>query len=172
MEYVVVVNESGEAVGTISRDEAHRTGVLHAIAVTYVENDRRDVLVQIRAKDRMHDHSSAGHMEPGESFERTAERELEQELGISGVTLRKIGRGRSEEGSREDDKFVVHLFDIFVCEGEPTNLQKSEVSDTYWASPRTILDDMATGRRGVRYAGGFLASLPIYLEWRYGTGSE
>lgn len=165
MEHVVVVTEDDDEIGTMPREEAHRNGTPHRIAVTYVENSEGKILVQIRARGGAHDHSSAGHVEPGESYLDAATRELEQELGIAHVELRKIGHGISRE--RPDDGSVkTHLFDVFVCLGELGELQASEVSGTYWADPQELMRDMSANESSTRYAGGFRASLLIYLEWR------
>ena len=161
----MVVTEDDEEIGTMPREEAHRNGSAHRIAVTYVENSEGQILVQIRARGGAHDHSSAGHVEPGESYLDTAVRELAQELGISDVELRKIGHGISRERS-SDGSIKTHVFDVFVCTGEPGELQASEVSGTYWADAQELMRDMSDSKSNARYAGGFRASLPIYLGWR------
>jgi isopentenyldiphosphate isomerase len=63
MDRVIVVNDEDEEVGTMLRSEAHKTGTPHRIVVTYVENNRDQVIVQVR-KDGSLDHSSAGHVDP------------------------------------------------------------------------------------------------------------
>ena len=162
----MVVTEDDEEIGTMPRAEAHLSGCPHRIAVTYVENSERQILVQIRTGGGAHDHSSAGHVEPGESYLDTARRELAQEVGISDVELRKIGHGISRERSN-DGLIKTHVFDVFVCTGEPGALQASEVSGTYWADPQELMRDMSADKNDTRYAAGFRVSLPIYLEWRY-----
>ena len=162
---VVVVNESDEMIGTIPLSEAHRTGVPHRIAVTYVEDGKGQFLVQIRMSGAL-DHSSAGHVDPGESYEEAACRELAEELGITGVTMRRIGHGVSRNEASHDGGIRTHVFDIFVCKAEPGRLQQDEVKGVYWADPEEVFTDMRTHRSGTRYTGGFIASLPIYAQWR------
>jgi len=169
MEYVIVVNDLDEEIGVMPRTNAHRDGTPHRIAVTYVENDRGEILVQVRARGGAHDHSSAGHVEPGDSYIDTAKRELAEELGITDVELTRIGHGISREPS--DDAFKTHVFDVFVCTAAPGELQASEVTRVYWADPNKLMLDMSSRESSIEYAGGFRASLPIYVAWRGNHGA-
>lgn len=171
MEYVVVVNEHDEEIGVMPRADAHRDGTPHRIAVTYVQNGHGEILVQVRARGGSHDHSSAGHVEPGDSYVGTATRELAEELGITNIELERIGQGISREQS-DDGAVKTHVFDVFVCTAEPGQLQASEVTRVYWADPNRLLIDMSSRDSVIEYAGGFRASLPIYLQWRSGHGSS
>jgi isopentenyldiphosphate isomerase len=166
MEYVVVVNEQDGEIGVMPREDAHRDGTPHGIAVTYVENVHGQMLVQVRARGGAHDHSSAGHVQPGDSYIDTAKRELAEELGITDVELERIGHGIARNERSEDGTLKTHVFDVFVCTAEPGELQAGEVTRVYWADSRTLLLDMSNGESNVEYASGFRASLPIYLDWR------
>ncbi len=161
-EEVVVVNENDEIIGTMPKDEAHKNGVPHRIAVTYVENTSGQILVQIRMSGSL-DHSSAGHVEVGESYEDAARRELEEELGIKDVDLAYIGKGSSDENYGHDGGHRVHFFHVFRCKAEPGQIQQDEVSGIYWADPEEVLKEMQIEPREKVFAGGFLVSLPIYL---------
>lgn len=161
-EEVVVVNEKDEIIGTMPKDEAHRNGTPHRIAVTYVENNLGQILVQIRMSGSL-DHSSSGHVEVGESYEEAARRELEEELEIRDVKLTSIGKGLMDEKFGHDGSHRVHIFQAFKCLAEPGKLQEDEVKGVYWADPKEILEKMQNGSSDVKFAGGFLISLPIYL---------
>src|SRR6185312_5213221 len=127
MNEVVVVNDNDEVIGTMSRSEAHANGRPHRIAIVYVENDRGEFLVQVRVGGTL-DHSVGGHVDPGESYEATAIRELEEELGIKNQKLVLVGKGRSEEFGRKDRnddgklEHRVHVFEIFRCKADPKEL--------------------------------------------------
>ncbi len=165
MNEVIVVNEEDEIVGTMPKDEAHKNGTLHRIAVIFVENSKGDILIQHRADGHL-DHSSAGHLDVGESYEDGAYRELAEELGIKGVKLKYIGHGMTKNEIYQGGRKSSHLFDIFSCVAEPQELQVDEVSSVYWANPQDVLLDMQDERNKHKYCGGFIASLPIYLESR------
>ena|SRR3989344_799012 len=140
MNEVVVVNEKDEVIGTMPKEEAHKDGTLHRIAVTYVENGKGEILVQNRA-DGYVDHSSAGHVDPGESYLEAAKRELSEELGVSGVELKYVGHSRTLE-EKYPGAVVSHIFDIFSCVADPGKLQEDEVKSVYWANPHKILTEM------------------------------
>jgi isopentenyl-diphosphate delta-isomerase len=159
---VVVVNEKDEVIGTTSRTEAHKNGAPHRIAVVYVENPNGEILVQVRMTGRL-DHSSAGHVDPGEEYIHTAKRELKEALGMDNVSLTFVGKGVSEEGIPSMGEHRVHVMHIFSCVGEPGTLQKDEVRDVYWANPKEVLAEMLEKPTDMKFSGGFRVSLPIYL---------
>ena len=167
MNNVEVVNENDEVIGIIPKSEAHKNGTLHRIAVVYVENKDGKILIQNRA-DGYLDHSSAGHVEPGESYEEAARRELHEELGIKDVKLKYIGHSRTWE-EKYPGAVVSHVFDIFSCVAEPGELQADEVKSTYWANPLKILEEMKEDK--TKFCGGFIESLRVYLITRGDLGA-
>lgn len=92
MEYLDIVDDNGVPTGEIiSRDEAHRKGIMHRTAHVWVirRSDRgTEVLLQKRSRKKesfpgMYDTSSAGHIPAGEEPLTSALRELKEELGIA-----------------------------------------------------------------------------------------
>ena len=93
MEYFDVVTEDGEPTGeTVSRELAHRDGILHRTAhVWLVREDGRgghQILLQKRSREKdsypgLYDTSSAGHIPAGDEPKPSALRELKEELGIT-----------------------------------------------------------------------------------------
>ena len=162
MDDVVVVNENDEVIGTMLRAVAHKDGTPHRIAVIYVTNPEGKILIQVRMTGRL-DHSSAGHVDPGEDYLTTAQRELSEELGMNNVELKLIGHGVSEEIVTEMGEHRVHVMEIFSCTGEPGKLQEEEVQNVYWADPKEILAEMEQNPDDKKFSGGFRTSLPIYL---------
>jgi len=162
MNDVVVVNDKDEVAGTMPREVAHKNGTPHRIAVVYVINPEGKILVQVRMTGRL-DHSSAGHVDPGEEYLTTAQRELSEELGMNNVELHLVGHGVSEEILPEIGEHRVHVMNIFSCVGEPGKLQEEEVRDVYWADPKEILAEMEQNPEDKKFSGGFRTSLPIYL---------
>jgi isopentenyl-diphosphate delta-isomerase len=159
---VVVVNEKDEVIGVMLRAEAHKNGTPHRIAVVYVENSKGEVLVQVRMTGRL-DHSSAGHVDPGEEYIDAAKRELKEELGMDNIEINFVGHGVSEEIIPDMGEHRVHVMQIFSCIGKPGELQKEEVRDVYWANPKEVLKEMTENPTDIKFSGGFRVSLPIYL---------
>ncbi|MBX4189419.1 NUDIX domain-containing protein [Candidatus Parcubacteria bacterium] len=154
---VVVVNDKDEVIGTMPKDEAHRNGTPHRIAVVYLENKEGKILIQVRMSGSL-DHSSAGHVDPGESYLEAAKRELREELGVENVELTEIGKGKSDEVYSSDGGHRVHAFQIYKCKADPVKLQEDEVQDVYWADPKAIFKEMSEDQ-SLKYCGGFRESL-------------
>ncbi len=159
MQEVEVVNEKDEVIGRMSKAEAHKDGTLHRISVVYVENDKGEIVIQQRA-DGYLDHSAAGHVEIGETYEEAAKRELSEELGINGMQLQYVGHGQTRN-ERYPDRIVSHVFDIFKVKANPGELQQDEVKGVYWADPHKIAEDMK--KEEGKFCQGFIESLKIYL---------
>lgn len=162
MSEVVTVNEKDEVIGKMDRELAHNNGTPHRIVVVYVENDNAQILVQVRMTGRL-DHSSAGHVDPGEEYVGAAYRELNEELGINHVELAYVGGGVSEEVVPDLEEHRVHIMQIYSCRGNPGKLQKEEVRDIYWANPKEVLKEMLDNLNDMKFSGEFRTSLPIYV---------
>ncbi len=158
---VVVVDENDQVIGTMDKDEAHRNGTPHRIAVVFVENPQGQIVVQVRLNGRL-DHSAAGHVDVGESYLDAAKRELHEELGISGVELSYVGHGSTTKEPSDDTHVRSHVFDIFTCIAEPGVLQTEEVNSVYWADPVEVMAEMHQDPD--KFAGAFLVSLRIYID--------
>lgn len=169
MNEVVVVNEKDEVIGTMPRAEAHSNGTPHRIAIVYLENDKKEILIQERVSGTL-DHSAAGHVDPGETYHQAALREAKEELGIENIELVSIGKGISDEMGRKDRnddgklEHRVHVYEVFVCHAEPKELAPDEVKSVYWAKAEDIFKDMEINPQ--KYSGGFKSSIRIYLDWK------
>ena len=161
MNNVIWVDDNDNVLGEITREKAHQEGLLHRVAVIYVVNDKNELLVNERAKDGHLDHSSAGHVDIGESYLEAAKRELEEELGIFGIKLQEIGSSRArDKGDTFDNR---HMFKIFICKSAPEKLKEDEVRRVFWADPKEVYRDMAI--QPEKYTGGFKSTLKIFLEY-------
>jgi len=81
---------SGEVVGAVGKDDAHRDGVWHATIHVWILDDESRILLQHRSYEKqyfpgMWDISAAGHIAPGED----GTREVAEELGAV-VTLEDL----------------------------------------------------------------------------------
>jgi 16S rRNA (adenine1518-N6/adenine1519-N6)-dimethyltransferase len=86
-EILEIVDAEDRVIGTATRAEIHRLGLIHRSVHIFIFNPAGELYIQRRspAKDRHPsklDSSAAGHVDPGETYEQTAVRELDEELGI------------------------------------------------------------------------------------------
>ena len=86
MELVDVLDKNGIKTGKIiSRDEAHQKGLWHRIVIAAVINEKNEILLQQRSKNKSvgsnkWDLTAAGHVLSGEESNHAISRELEEEL--------------------------------------------------------------------------------------------
>ncbi len=162
MDQVVWVDDNDNILGNVSRIDAHQKGLWHRVSVIYLYNDQGEILVQHRADGRL-DHSSAGHVDPGESYLQAAKRELEEELGVKNITLEEVGKDRSESVKRNGD-INRHQYTIYKCKANPIELNKEEVKAVYWEKPENILKDIQKDPEHIKYTKGFNVTIKLYLK--------
>lgn len=167
----VVVDEQDNEIAVMSRAEAHDRGLLHRVACIYVLDPKGRILIQER-KDGYLDHSSAGHVDPGESYDAAARRELFEELGIRDVPLEYVGSTTSLEGRAKKEGNLRHFFGIYRCTAEPVVLAPAEVKSVFWAEPDTIWRDMLEDSGCKKYTAGFKATLRFFLDHQKRLSNE
>jgi mutator protein MutT len=112
-----------------------------------------------------------GKIEPGESIEQAAVRELEEEAGISPVEMHKIG---ILEFTFENnlDTLEVHVFKVSAFTGEPSETEEMrpqwfEISDIpydhMWSDDKYWLPYLLAGKT---FRGKFLFDKPSTKEYR------
>lgn len=164
MEYLDIVDERGNPTGkTVSREEAHKKGILHRTAHVWVirnTDGRTEVLLQKRSEEKdsfpgLYDTSSAGHIPAGEEPLPSALRELSEELGIRAAPEQlyyagtfRIQYEKTFHGSLFRDNEVTQVF----VYSEPVRtehlvLQASEVSSVRWFVLDEVWDEVQSGDR-------------------------
>ncbi|OGF60427.1 hypothetical protein A3C05_02275 [Candidatus Giovannonibacteria bacterium RIFCSPHIGHO2_02_FULL_45_40] len=152
MSNVIWVDEKDNILGEIPREKAHREGLLHRISVIYLINEKGEILVNLRAKDGHLDHSSAGHVDVGETYLEAAKRELNEELGVSGTELLDIG-GSAAATDIDGDLKSNHMMQIYATTAKPININHEEVKMIFWQNPKEALKDMSINPK--KYTNGF-----------------
>ena len=163
MEYLDICDERGLPTGrTVSRDDAHREGILHRTAHVWIirERDgRRQVLLQKRSMEKesfpgLFDTSSAGHIPAGEEPLASAVRELEEELGIRAAPTQLAYAGmfriQYEETFhgrpfRDNEATRVYVYREPV-ETDDLTLQPSEVEEVRWFDLDEVWNEIQTSR--------------------------
>lgn len=183
MEYLDIVDTSGQPTGAIiSRDEAHRNGILHRTAhVWVIRRSGRgfDILLQRRSEEKesfpgMFDTSSAGHIPVGVEPLPSAIRELWEELGIAAspeeleyagvfrIQYEKPFHGRM---FRDNEVTSVYVYDRPVDISSLT-LQSSEVSEVRWFDLEEVWTEIQTSSERFCVPSAGLNVLRTYLKER------
>lgn len=91
-EIIDIVDQNDNVIGTAPRKGIHNTSTLHRAAHIFLINSEGKIWLELRAMhcDNYPGHyssSAAGHISSGEDYLQGAQREAEEELGITGLKL-------------------------------------------------------------------------------------
>ena len=88
-----IVDENDQVIGQAPRSRCHGDpSLIHRVAHVLVFNRAGSLLLQKRSRGKdiqpgKWDTSVGGHLDPGEGYREAARREMEEELGITGIPL-------------------------------------------------------------------------------------
>ena len=148
-EYLDIVDENGQPTGEIvDRETAHAKGILHRTSHVWLARRKKgkvQILLQKRAKHKSsfpgcYDISSAGHIPAGNSYEVSALRELEEELGVKAEEKDLIYCGDRKViwddvffDKPFHDRQISRVFLLWLDREESEfTLQESEVDGVLW----------------------------------------
>jgi 16S rRNA (adenine1518-N6/adenine1519-N6)-dimethyltransferase len=156
-----VVDKNDRVLRHASRSEVHGNNLCHRAVHILIFNRAGEVYLQqrSRSKDRhplKWDSSAAGHVVDTESYDETARRELEEELGIA-VPLKKIAK--LPASARTDQEFVSLYRGEAVGDFSPN---QAEI-ETGVFFPQTIVDGWVAGRPE-DFAPGFVECWKVYRQ--------
>ena len=88
MEQVILVDEQDNEVGLMEKMEAHEKAVLHRAFSVFVLNDKNELMLQQRAKEKYHSpllwtNTCCSHQRKGESNLEAGRRRLQEEMGFT-----------------------------------------------------------------------------------------
>ena len=143
-EYVILVNEKDEPVGTMEKMEAHQKGLLHRAFSVFIFNNNNEMLLQQRAFSK---YNSAGlwtntccsHPRPGEELINAAKRRLIEEMGIETALTHQTSFIYKTDF---DNDLTEHEFDhVFVGKyNSSPQINKDEVNDYKWINLTELRD--------------------------------
>lgn len=112
-EIVALVDGSGAVVGARSRSVVRRDNLMHAATAVLVRDEAGRIYVHRRSPDKdwapsAHDAAAGGVLAYGEEPAASAARELAEELGIEGASLRPLGLSVYED---DTTRCVEHCFE-------------------------------------------------------------
>lgn len=145
----VLDEKTGDLTGEIiSKSEAHRIGKWHgSIHILIVNKDKKKTLLQKRCEQKklypnMWDIAVGGHISAGENPLISAQRELEEELGLNLNNLDVTEIDKIKEQLSNNGVISNEYVTIYVAYGDvdisKIKLQKEEVSEIKWCSKKEL----------------------------------
>lgn len=147
-ERVILVNEQDEQIGTMPKMEAHEKALLHRAFSVFVFNERKELMIQQRAKHKYHSpllwtNTCCSHQRVGESNVEAGKRRLMEEMGfvtdltesISFIYKAPFDNGLTEH---EFDHIMIGTFN-----DEP-KINPDEVEAWKWMDLESLKTDMKT----------------------------
>lgn len=145
-ELLEIVDSTGKVLGTAERSELHADpSLIHRVVHVLVFNNNGELLLQKRSMNKdvapgKWDTSVGGHVNPGEDIITAANREMEEELGISAQRLDFLYTYLFAN-HRESE-----LVSTFSCIHDGSfHFNKDEIDELAFWGLRKIKDDMGKG---------------------------
>lgn len=127
------VNEADEVLGSITRYQAHHSFKLHRSIGILLLSEKQEMLFQQRSSQKDLDAGQwsfavGGHVSYGDSYEATADRELQEELGIIATLtfLRKVIFNTGKEYQ------MAGIFSATIPSYTNLHLDPIEIQATQW----------------------------------------
>ena len=138
-----IVDTDDNPIGGMQLPEAIRQDKILRAARVYIFNPQRELLLQERGpkvfSPGLWCESASGHVDVGESYEQTALRELEEEMGVYNVDLEEVMYEYIvEEGYNWRAKRFNKLYVVDSYDGPITIKDYDEVAGYRWADLDTL----------------------------------
>lgn len=146
-EQVILVDNQDNVKGTMGKQEAHEKGLLHRAISIIIFNSKKELLLQQRADSKYHwagiwSNSVCSHPRENESYQKAAERRLQEELGFTTNLTQAfhfIYKAKDEQSGLTEHE-LDHVF-IGVFDGQiPFN--PNEVKAVKWMKPESLFQDV------------------------------
>lgn len=147
MENVILVDENDNQIGLEEKMKAHLgNGTLHRAFSIFVFNNKKEILLQQRAKEKMlwpmyWTNTCCSHPRESEEYQEAGQRRLKEELGFT-CNLEYIGKFQYQ-ANYKDIGSENELCSVLVGEydGE-VNIDPKEVNDFRWVDFKELKKDV------------------------------
>lgn len=175
-EYVDELNELGCKIGNIiTKNDAHKKGLWHRVAVIGVVDKDKNILMQKRSHDKLQfpdtwDISAAGHVSSGETSLVSALRELSEEIGINTnredlIFITSFRDSKTHpSGVIENEYFDVFLKIVDKLDLNDYKMQKEELEDMEIMHLDDVIELASSGRLAAKEEAYY--RIKEYLEGR------
>ncbi len=144
MANIVYVDKDDNVIGAGPQREAHEKGIIHRVIRIYLYNSKGEILIQkrgahLRTNPGKWNESVAGHVDEGETYLDAAKREMEEEIGVTGVDLEEVKKLYMEEKEDKRRRFTTLYRARYDGEVRP---DFDEVSEVRWITPEALRAEM------------------------------
>ena len=168
MDYVILVDQEDNPIGTMEKMEAHLKGALHRAFSILVFNSRGEMLIQKRAKKKYHSgglwtNTCCSHPLPHENIEATVRRRLHHEMGVDLVPeflYKFIYQTKLDHQLIEHE--VDHVFTA-IFNGTP-QINLDEVEDWKFVSMEELRQSIHTNPEEYTYWFKLIVDHPLLQE--------
>ncbi|MFA5357745.1 MAG: NUDIX domain-containing protein [archaeon] len=160
-ELIDILDENGLSTGkTAMKNEAHRKGLWHAAAHVWIFNDKKEILLQHRSKEKklfpdLWDVCVGGHISAGGNPKDTALREAKEELGmdLDGKLLKKafIFKESTKANDGQQNNEFYHTFLYKLKKFPKIKMQKGEVDATKIISTEELEKELHDKEKSKKY---------------------
>jgi 16S rRNA (adenine1518-N6/adenine1519-N6)-dimethyltransferase len=155
-----VVDESDRLVGTAQRRQVHEQRLRHRSVHVMVFNKAGQLLIQLRGRSKDQypltwDISVGGHVGLDETYDEAAQRELDEELGLTGE-MRFL---RKTSASAQTGWEFTCLYALTT--DQPPRPNAGEIEKCEFVAPEILLAEIRSGRRQITPA--LFRALAFYL---------
>jgi len=146
-ELLTQVDQNNKVIGGIERGKAHASKeICYRTIFVLVINEKNEVLLQKRSPTKdlypnCWDLSVGGHVAYGDSYEVTALRELDEELGIKADMNELIDKGKVLVTLPSSNEFF-EVFEYSLKKTDSINFAAEEVAEIRWLSLDKIKESM------------------------------
>lgn len=167
-EFVVLVNQNDDPVGTMEKMEAHEKGLLHRAFSVFIFNEKGQMLIHQRAKHKYHSgglwtNACCSHPRKEESAEQAAHRRLQEEMGFD-CELEKAFEFTYK--SKLDNDLTEHEYDhVFTgTYGAKPPINPDEVADYKYVDIENLFKDI--DRHPENYTEWFKIAIKKVVEFK------
>lgn len=154
-EQIILVDEKDVQIGTAGKLEAHQKGLRHRAFSIFIQNQKRETLLQKRALGKYHSgdlwtNTCCGHPRDGEDVSAAAHRRLKEEMGFSTDLKEMLSfhyEAQVSESLRENE--IDHVF-VGQYNNDPI-LNPEEASDFKWISFDELAEDIEKNPEAYTY---------------------
>jgi len=147
MDKVILVDENDNQIGLEEKIKAHLgDGILHRCISVFVFNDKKEFLLQQRAKEKMlwplyWTNTCCSHPKEGESYQEAGQRRLKEEMGFT-CPLNVIGK-MNYQACYKDIGSEREICAVLVgnYNGE-VNVDEKEINDFKWVNFEGLKKDV------------------------------